>query len=81
MTVKESLRDARTLVRKKMRQANSADQKAYKKAYNIKGGKNGNTSRRRKGSKSATTSIDGGVSETGRNSGDSGEGGKTVNNA
>ncbi len=74
MTVKETLRDARTLVRKKIRQANSADQKAYKKAYNIKGVKSGNTRRRSKRPEGSTSAINGGLAETGRDAGIIGEG-------
>jgi len=69
MTVKEALRDARTLVRKKMRQANAADQKAYKKAYNIKGVKRGNTRKRSKGSEGAVAPTDGSITQPGREAG------------
>jgi hypothetical protein len=78
MTVKEALRDAKTLVRKKMRQANAANQKAYKKAYNLKEVKNGNTRRRSKGSKSSAAAIDGGVAQVGRDSGVPGAGGEAA---
>lgn len=75
MTVKEALRDARTLVRKKIRQANAADQKAYKKAYNLKGVKrNGNTRSRSKRPESAIATIDGSVETAGRDPGIPGEG-------
>jgi len=70
MTVKEALRDARTLVRKKIRQANAADQKAYKKAYNLKGVKrNGNTRSRGKRQESAAPAVDGGIEAPGRDAG------------
>ena len=70
MTVKEALRDARSLVRKKIRQANAADQKAYKKAYNLKGvRKSGNTRSRSKRQESAAQAVDGSVQEIGRDAG------------
>ena len=70
MTVKEALRDARSLVRKKIRQANAADQKAYKKAYNLKGvRKSGNTRSRSKRQESAAPTIDGSLEAIGRDAG------------
>lgn len=78
-TVAEDLRDALSNIRKKKRAAVRYDTQAYRKAYGIKGGKNGNTRGRRKGKAPTTAAVDGSLAEAGRSSGVLRTGGETVN--
>ena len=73
-TIAEELRSALTSIRKKKRAAVRYDTQAYRKAYGIKGGKNGNISRRRKGKAPATQTVDGSEQEIGRGTGELGAG-------
>lgn len=71
----ESLRASLSTIRKKMRSANTADAKAYRKANGLKGVKrNGNTRKRSKGQKAATEAASSGIQEAGRSTGEAGAG-------
>jgi len=79
MTSKETLRASLTAIRKKIRKTRSLNERAYRKALDIKGVKSGNTGSRSKRKKAATPSVDGSLEEAGRSTGIPGEGSETVN--
>lgn len=78
-TTKEILREARSELAKKIRAAAREDRKAESKAYGRK--MYGNISKHRKGSKSPTAPVDGGVEDVGRETGGAREGGQAPDNA
>jgi hypothetical protein len=70
LTIKEQLRDAGNILRRKMRTAKRFNEKAYKKASGVKGGTvSGNTRKRGKRAKAAAETINASVEETGRDAG------------
>lgn len=70
MTIKEQLSDARKRLKSKMRIANSADLKAYRKANAVKGVKIGNNRKRRKRKEVAVETTSSGLSPAGRPAGE-----------
>jgi len=76
--ISDTLRDAKNLLKKKQRLALREDQKAYRKAYGIRRLTNGNSRKRRKGTKAATPAIDGSIPEIGRGTGIIGTGSETI---
>jgi len=78
-TIAEDLRNALSSIRKKKRAAVRYDTQAYRKAYGIKGGNNGNSRSRSKGKAPTAPSTDGSIAEVGRSPGVIGEGGQAVN--
>ena len=77
MTDEEILRAALRVINSKIRATNSLNKKAYKKAYGIKGGLNGNSSRRRPRTKATAKAPNDGIQEIGRGPGVAGKGDQT----